>query len=167
MQVSSCSWSYRIGQLEQLPRIAEIDSRVQRSYVGLNFFNLPRKHHNTLLSAHAALSPWEGKNALDAAVLGYINISALRQQLKPTHRVHGIFEGKDWAPNSRSIERFPFHLSNFFLFFCQSFLITPSSCQLFFVWYAININHMHRCYVRAPTRSEMQETVKRVTPCFE
>lgn len=51
-------------------------------------------------SAHAALSPWEGKNALDAAVLGYNNISALRQQLKPTCRVHGIFEGKDWAPNS-------------------------------------------------------------------
>jgi len=50
-------------------------------------------------TAHAALSPWEGKNALDAAVLGYNNISALRQQLKPTHRVHGIFEGKDWAPN--------------------------------------------------------------------
>ncbi|KAF8208191.1 hypothetical protein K438DRAFT_317934 [Mycena galopus ATCC 62051] len=50
-------------------------------------------------TAHAALSPWEGRNALDAAVLGYNNISALRQQLKPTHRVHGIFEGKDWAPN--------------------------------------------------------------------
>ncbi|KAF8960862.1 hypothetical protein BDZ97DRAFT_1921756 [Flammula alnicola] len=26
---------------------------------------------------------------------------------------------------------------------------------------------MHSCYVRAPTRAEMQETVKRVTPCFE
>ncbi|KAJ6463921.1 hypothetical protein C8R45DRAFT_503492 [Mycena sanguinolenta] len=51
------------------------------------------------LPAHAALSPWEGRNALDAAVLGYNNISALRQQLRPTHRVHGIFEGKDWAPN--------------------------------------------------------------------
>ncbi|KAM5531379.1 hypothetical protein V8D89_014972 [Ganoderma adspersum] len=50
-------------------------------------------------TAHAALSPWEGQNALDAAVLAYTNISVLRQQLKPTHRVHGIFEGKDWAPN--------------------------------------------------------------------
>jgi len=60
------------------------------------------KTSNVVLpSAHAALSPWEGKNALDAAVLGYNNISALRQQLKPTHRVHGIFEGKDWATNSR------------------------------------------------------------------
>ncbi|KAH9885255.1 hypothetical protein C8Q73DRAFT_660097 [Cubamyces lactineus] len=50
-------------------------------------------------TAHAALSPWEGQNALDAAVLAYTNISVLRQQLKPTHRVHGIFEGKDWTPN--------------------------------------------------------------------
>ena len=51
------------------------------------------------LSAHAALSPWEGKNALDAAVLAYNNVSALRQQLKPTVRVHGIFEGDNWAAN--------------------------------------------------------------------
>ncbi|KAL1745965.1 hypothetical protein HDZ31DRAFT_62630 [Schizophyllum fasciatum] len=50
-------------------------------------------------TAHAALSPWEGRNALDAAVLAYNNISALRQQLKSTYRVHGIFEGKDWAVN--------------------------------------------------------------------
>ncbi|KAJ3880761.1 hypothetical protein F5051DRAFT_149379 [Lentinula edodes] len=50
-------------------------------------------------TAHAALSPWEGINALDAAVLAYNNISTLRQQLKPTARVHGIFEGKDWAVN--------------------------------------------------------------------
>ncbi|EGO26697.1 hypothetical protein SERLADRAFT_436509 [Serpula lacrymans var. lacrymans S7.9] len=51
-------------------------------------------------TAHAALSPWEGKNALDAAVLAYNNISLLRQQIKPTHRVHGIFEkGEDWAVN--------------------------------------------------------------------
>ncbi|KAF8153051.1 hypothetical protein B0H34DRAFT_800308 [Crassisporium funariophilum] len=82
-------------------------------------------------TAHAALSPWEGKNALDAAVLGYNNISALRQQLRPTHRVHGIFEGKDWAPN-----------------------IIPDYAKFI-------------CYVRAPTRTELQETVKRVTPCFD
>lgn len=48
-------------------------------------------------TAHAALSPWEGKNALDAAVLAYTNIALLRQQIKPTHRVHGIIQGHDWA----------------------------------------------------------------------
>ena len=41
-------------------------------------------------SAHAAGSPWEGVNALDAAVQAYVNISTLRQQFKPTWRVHGI-----------------------------------------------------------------------------
>ncbi|KAH0831179.1 hypothetical protein J3R83DRAFT_13756 [Lanmaoa asiatica] len=51
-------------------------------------------------TAHAGLSPWEGQNALDAAVLAYTNIGLLRQQIKPTHRVHGVFGGQDWAPNS-------------------------------------------------------------------
>lgn len=50
-------------------------------------------------SAHAALSPWEGQNALDAAVLAYNNIAALRQQLRPHVRVHGIFKGDNWAQN--------------------------------------------------------------------
>lgn len=50
-------------------------------------------------SAHAALSPWEGTNAQDAAVLAYNNISALRQQIRPTHRVHGIIQGNEWATN--------------------------------------------------------------------
>jgi len=50
-------------------------------------------------SAHAALSPWQGKNALDAAVAAYTNISLLRQQVKPSHRIHGVFEGQDWAVN--------------------------------------------------------------------
>lgn len=50
-------------------------------------------------TAHAGAAPWEGINALDAAVLAYSNISALRQQIRPTERVHGIIQGKDWAPN--------------------------------------------------------------------
>ncbi|TFK97686.1 hypothetical protein BDV98DRAFT_574031 [Pterulicium gracile] len=50
-------------------------------------------------SAHAGLSPWEGVNALDAAVLAYNNVSVLRQQVKPTHRIHGIFHGNEWAAN--------------------------------------------------------------------
>ncbi|PWY98627.1 amidohydrolase [Testicularia cyperi] len=50
-------------------------------------------------TAHAGAAPWEGVNALDAAVLAYNNISALRQQIRPQERVHGIIQGKDWAPN--------------------------------------------------------------------
>ncbi|PCH37522.1 hypothetical protein WOLCODRAFT_134580 [Wolfiporia cocos MD-104 SS10] len=50
-------------------------------------------------TAHAALAPWEGMNAVDAAVTAYNSISMLRQQFHPSHRVHGIFVGKDWTPN--------------------------------------------------------------------
>ncbi|KAL6305230.1 hypothetical protein BKA93DRAFT_731758 [Sparassis latifolia] len=50
-------------------------------------------------TAHAAWAPWEAQNALDAAFLAYTNISVLRQQIKPTHRVHGIVSGKNWAAN--------------------------------------------------------------------
>ena len=42
-------------------------------------------------ASHAAKFPWEGVNALDAAVLGYNAISMLRQQIKPAWRAHGIF----------------------------------------------------------------------------
>lgn len=40
-------------------------------------------------AAHAAASPHEGINALDAVVLGYNAVSMLRQQIKPYERVHG------------------------------------------------------------------------------
>ena len=42
-------------------------------------------------AAHAAVSPHLGRNALDAAVLGYMNVAALRQHIRPTERIHGIF----------------------------------------------------------------------------
>ncbi len=42
-------------------------------------------------AAHAAAAPWEGRNALDAAVLGYMNVAALRQHMRPTERIHGVF----------------------------------------------------------------------------
>ncbi|KAI9216441.1 hypothetical protein BC828DRAFT_441450 [Blastocladiella britannica] len=41
-------------------------------------------------AAHAAASPWDGINALDALTSAFTNISHLRQQLLPTDRVHGI-----------------------------------------------------------------------------
>ncbi len=42
-------------------------------------------------AAHAAAFPHRGRNALDAAVLGYVNVAALRQHIRPTERIHGIF----------------------------------------------------------------------------
>lgn len=42
-------------------------------------------------AAHAAAAPHEGRNALDAAVLGYVNVAALRQHILPRERIHGVF----------------------------------------------------------------------------
>jgi amidohydrolase len=50
-------------------------------------------------AAHAAAAPWEGRNALDAAVLGYMNVAALRQHIRPTERIHGIFTKAGDKPN--------------------------------------------------------------------
>ncbi|KAM6407008.1 xaa-Arg dipeptidase isoform 1-T1 [Pluvialis apricaria] len=50
-------------------------------------------------ASHAAAYPWEGVNALDAAVLAYNNLSVLRQQMKPTWRVHGVIKNGGVKPN--------------------------------------------------------------------
>ena len=50
-------------------------------------------------AAHAAAFPHRGRNALDAAVLGYLNVSALRQHILPTERIHGIFTEAGEKPN--------------------------------------------------------------------
>ena len=41
-------------------------------------------------NAHAAAFPFEGINALDAVVQAFVNISLLRQQMRPEWRVSGI-----------------------------------------------------------------------------
>ncbi|MBM4465568.1 MAG: M20 family metallopeptidase [Chloroflexi bacterium] len=41
-------------------------------------------------SAHAAVAPHLGINALDAVLLTYNNINALRQHLRPDVRIHGV-----------------------------------------------------------------------------
>jgi amidohydrolase len=59
----------------------------------------PLRATYTGAAAHAAAAPHEGRNALDAAVLGYVNVAALRQHIRPDERVHGVFtEGGD-KPN--------------------------------------------------------------------
>ncbi|XP_015240654.1 PREDICTED: peptidase M20 domain-containing protein 2 isoform X1 [Cyprinodon variegatus] len=55
------------------------------------------KYHGK--ASHASAYPWEGVNALDAAVLAYSNLSALRQQLKPEWRLHGIIKHGGVKPN--------------------------------------------------------------------
>ncbi|XP_041661745.1 peptidase M20 domain-containing protein 2-like [Cheilinus undulatus] len=55
------------------------------------------KYHGK--ASHASAYPWEGVNALDAAVLCYNNLSVLRQQMKPDWRVHGIIKHGGEKPN--------------------------------------------------------------------
>jgi amidohydrolase len=50
-------------------------------------------------AAHAAAFPHKGRNALDAAVLGYNAVAALRQHIRPNERVHGIFTQGGDKPN--------------------------------------------------------------------
>ncbi|XP_033740991.1 peptidase M20 domain-containing protein 2-like [Pecten maximus] len=49
--------------------------------------------------SHAAEWPWEGINALDAAVLCYQSISCLRQQMVPGWMVHGVISNGGHRPN--------------------------------------------------------------------
>ncbi len=50
-------------------------------------------------SAHASAAPHKGRNALDGAVLGYMNVAALRQHIRPDERIHGIFTRSGDKPN--------------------------------------------------------------------
>jgi amidohydrolase len=50
-------------------------------------------------ASHAAAMPERGINALDALVLAYQSIAALRQHIKSTERIHGIVTDGGQAPN--------------------------------------------------------------------
>ncbi len=50
-------------------------------------------------ASHAAASPEQGINALDAVVLGYTAVSTLRQQVRSDARIHGIITHGGQAPN--------------------------------------------------------------------
>ena len=51
------------------------------------------------VASHASAMPERGVNALDALVLGYQAIAALRQHIRPTERLHGIITDGGQAPN--------------------------------------------------------------------
>ena len=50
-------------------------------------------------AAHASSQPHKGINALDALVLGYVAVGALRQHLRPDEKVHGIITDGGQAEN--------------------------------------------------------------------
>jgi amidohydrolase len=68
------------------------------SFLGsLAFHDLTMEFHG--VPAHAAAHPDKGVNALDAMVLTYTSIGALRQQLRSDARIHGIITNGGAAPN--------------------------------------------------------------------
>ncbi|EXJ24342.1 Catalyzes the cleavage of p-aminobenzoyl-glutamate to p-aminobenzoate and glutamate, subunit A [Alkalibacterium sp. AK22] len=50
-------------------------------------------------TAHAAAAPYKGKNALDACINFFNNVSSLRQQLHPSARAHGVIKDGGEAAN--------------------------------------------------------------------
>ena len=50
-------------------------------------------------AAHASVQPWDGVNALDALVMAYQAIAALRQHIRPSERLHGIITDGGQAAN--------------------------------------------------------------------
>jgi len=50
-------------------------------------------------AAHASSWPWQGVNALNALVQLFVAIDAMRQQLRPDARVHGIITSGGAQPN--------------------------------------------------------------------
>jgi amidohydrolase len=51
------------------------------------------------LTAHAASSPWEGRNALNAVQLLFHALDMLRQHVRPETRIHGVITKGGDAPN--------------------------------------------------------------------
>lgn len=50
-------------------------------------------------AAHASSKPQDGINALDALVIGYVGVAALRQHIRSDARIHGIITNGGAVPN--------------------------------------------------------------------
>lgn len=50
-------------------------------------------------STHAAVSPWDGVNAADAAMLFFAGVNAFRQHVRPDARLHGYIKEAGVKPN--------------------------------------------------------------------
>ena len=117
------------------------------TYVNFRWLFPHLNSYADLLRAHASAAPWEGQNALDAAFLAYSSVSVLRQQIHPSHRVHGIVEGRNWAANS-SCGFLACGRCN------DRTTVIPDYAKMTYI-------------VRAPTWEETEVLRVRVTKCFE
>ncbi len=82
-----------------------VDAALMMHPSGVNLANMPCiamaeldiVYHGQ--AAHAAAMPERGINALDALVIAYQGIAALRQHIRPSERLHGIILDGGSAPN--------------------------------------------------------------------
>src|SRR5438034_7154476 len=88
-------------------------------------------------AAHASADPWQGVNALDAAIQTYNNVAMLRQQVRPDARIHGIITHGGAAPN-----------------------IIPEFAAATFLVRSINIDYMWELEKRVIKRSEERRVGK-------
>lgn len=75
-------------------------TKPQHELTGKNLGCVPVDIEFFGVSAHAAGEPEKGVNALDALILTYTAINALRQQLTDDVRIHGIITHGGTAPNA-------------------------------------------------------------------
>jgi amidohydrolase len=84
---------------------AGVDAALMMHPAGINLVSMPCIAMAELdvvfrgQAAHASAMPERGVNALDAMMLAYQGIAALRQHIRPTERVHGIVTDGGQAPN--------------------------------------------------------------------
>ena len=82
--------------------------------------------------------------------MAYAGVSALRQQMKPTYRVHGIIVGREeWTPNGAQ----------------KSFLLARVAFTR--ILPVIPDHATMRWNVRAPTKEEASDLAERVKNCFQ
>lgn len=74
-----------------------LDGRIATMYCQLAI--LSRFVRLTLRCFCCSANPWQGVNALDATVQGYTNVAMMRQQFKPSWRVHGVITDGGTEPN--------------------------------------------------------------------
>jgi len=95
--------------------LSGIDAALMIHPAGLNVVDMPSLCVSEVEAvyeghaAHAAAMPDRGVNALDALVLAYQSIAALRQHIRPSDRIHGIITEGGQAPNivpERAVGRF-------------------------------------------------------------
>jgi amidohydrolase len=89
----------RAGAFEDVTVALMLHPYYHRQVMGSDLGFIACDFHFQGQSAHAAADPWNGRNALDGLLATFNNINALRQQVQPDVRIHGVITEGGKAPN--------------------------------------------------------------------